>query len=82
MFIVLIGRTRTSREYSNSYEALSSKNEWPLSFTDDLVIFSHFKVSCVYPERAAILKNLTSETRAVPPVNLSRLQMIDTAENN
>ena len=29
---------RTSPDYFNSYQALSSKNEWPLFFTDDLVI--------------------------------------------
>ena len=29
----------------NSYKALSSKNEWSLFFSDQLIIFSHFKVS-------------------------------------
>ena len=47
----------------------------PTSKSADLTLSSDLAL-----ERAAILKNLASET--VPPVNLSRLQMIDTAENN
>ena len=35
---------------SNSHKAPSSKNEWSLLFSDDLVSFSHFKVSSVNPE--------------------------------
>ena len=34
----------------NSYKALSSKNEWSLFFCDQLIIFSHFKVSWIGPE--------------------------------
>ena len=50
----------------NSYKALSSKNEWSLLFSDDLVIFSHFKVSRVdpdhdaeFPRAAVAAENLT-----------------------
>ena len=34
----------------NSYKAVSSKNEWSLFFSDQLIIFSHFKVSLIDPE--------------------------------
>ena len=51
MFIVLIRKTcpGLNENILNSYKALSSKNEWLLLFSDDLVIFSHFKVSGVDP---------------------------------
>ena len=32
-------------EIPNSYKALTSKNEWSLFFSNQLIIFSHFKVS-------------------------------------
>ena len=62
MFIVLIRKTcpRLYKNILNSYKSLSSKNEWSLLFFDDLVIFSHFKVSRVDPgfefPRAAVVE--------------------------
>ena len=51
MFIVLIRKTCPGLydNILNSYKAVSSKIEWSLLFFDDLVIFSHFKVSRVDP---------------------------------
>ena len=59
----------------NSYRALSSKNEWSLIFSDQLIIFSHFKVSCIDPElrlgaefshAAVTAGNLTSVSKQQP----------------
>ena len=49
MFIVVVRKTCPGlyENILNSCKALSSKNEWSLLFSDDLVIFSHFKVSRV-----------------------------------
>ena len=66
MFIVLIRKACSGLDENilNSYKALSSKNEWSLLFFDDLVIFSHFKVSRVdsgaeLPRTAVAAGNLT-----------------------
>ena len=51
MFIVLIRNTCLGpyENILNSYKSLSSKNEWSLLFSDDLVILTHFKVSPADP---------------------------------
>ena len=52
MFIVLIRNTCPGpyENILNSYKSLSSKNEeWSLLFSNDLVIFTHFKVSPADP---------------------------------
>ena len=51
VFIVLIRKNFPGlyENILNSYNGLSSKNECPLLFFDDSVIFSHFKVSRVDP---------------------------------
>ena len=59
----------------NSYKSLSSKNEWSLFFSDQLIIFSYFKVNCLDPElrlgaefchAAVTMGNLTSVSKQQP----------------
>ena len=59
----------------NSYKALGSKNEWSLFFSDQLIIFSNFKVSWIDPElrlgaefshAAVTTGNLTSVSKQQP----------------
>ena len=71
MFTVLIRKTCPGLYRIFSYEALSSKNEWWLLFSDDLVIFSHFKFSRVNPgaefvPSAVAAKNLTGVSKQQP----------------
>ena len=73
MFIVPIRKTCPGlyENILNSYKALSSKHEWSLLFFDDLVIFSHFKVSRVdpgaeFPLTALSAGNLTGVSKQQP----------------
>ena len=52
----------------NSYKALSSKNEWSLFFSDQLIIFSHFKVrlGAEFSHAAVTTGNLTSVSKQQP----------------
>ena len=55
----------------NSYKALRSKNAWSLLFSDDLVIFSHFKVSradpgAEFPRVAIVGGSLTGVSKQQP----------------
>ena len=63
----------------NSYKTLSSKNEWSLFFSDQLIMFSHFKVSWIDPElrlgaefsyATVTTGNLTSVSKQPPLLTL------------